>query len=257
MLDVLQIGASRAASTWLWRCLSLHPEINFPVPGKNAPDGRKSGWFWNNNSKYWGDDGHYGKIRHSINEINTLDEYRKWFDPIEVGQLNVDITEGAAYIPPVRIDIIKDVYPNVNILYCIRNPITTFWSHTQFHHLSIDQAVKAHGGNLVRNVQYLKNYNNWADSFGEENIYPYFFNRVEANPRWVLHMICIHLNIDPLFWYTIPYDVLTIRHNARKEAKPIPGPELVKLRKLFEQGIWELKEEWEHVPAKHWLNGKE
>ena len=61
MLDVLQIGASRAGSTWLWRMLQKHPQVIFPCWGPNAAPGggpaysRKSAWFWNNTSGYWKD----------------------------------------------------------------------------------------------------------------------------------------------------------------------------------------------------------
>lgn len=255
MLDIIQIGASRAASTWLWRVMLLHPELKFPTVGPNAPQGKKSGWFWNNNSPYWGQDGHYGQMKQL--GIKTLPEYMKAFDPIEVGRKNVDITEGAAYIPRGRIDILKGVYPNVDILYCIRNPITTFWSHTQYHKLSIEEAIKHRGGNLIKNVEYLKNYNRWADAFGIENINPYFYNRVEANPVFTLHAISIFLDIDPMFWHSVPKEVITLRHNARVEPQPIPPSELKKMQKLFEKGINDLNDEWESIRVGHWMDGKE
>jgi hypothetical protein len=261
MLDMLQIGASRAGSTWLWRMLQKHPQVTFPVWGPNAAPGggpaysRKSGWFWNNTSSYWKDN-HWGKIKPRA--ILTLDEYRKWYDKTNPGKIKVDITEGAAYIPESRIKVIQQAYPDAKIVYCIRNPITTIWSHMTFSgqtNVPVNKFLKQRGGNYRKNVDYVKNLKTWKRYFPEERIKIYFFNLVRDNPAWILETLCIFLGIDEKIWKKIPKSELNTKVNSSKKNK-LPEGTKTALVETYKNTIHGM-EDYFVRDFSHWLEGNE
>lgn len=216
MLDMLHIGASRAGSTWLWRSLNRHPQTVFPIWGPNAPNGRKSGWFWNNASPYWNDN-HFGKVKPRA--IHSLEDYRKHYDPTEEMKVKIDITEGAAYIPESRIRLIKETYPNVKITYCIRNPITTIWSHIKYTGGSSSNVSKyftSNGGNYIKNVEYIKNLKTWKRYFSEDQILVYFFSEIGDNPIGMLNRLSENLDIDCAFWDTDSVNEIQKKQNPNK-----------------------------------------
>lgn len=260
MLDVLQIGASRAGSTWLWRMLQKHPDVIFPCWGPNAAPGggpawsRKSAWFWNNTAPYW-KDGHWGQVKPRA--VRTLDEYRKYYDENVLGKIKMDITEGAAYIPESRIELIKETYPNVKILYCIRNPLTTIWSHMRFSHQETTPALRfmeGRGGNYRRNVQYLKNLQMWEKYFAP-NVHVYFFNEIRENPKALLEELSQFIGIDENVWSTLPVKELRSVVNPSKKHS-MPERVRKELAPVFENDIKKIGERFNR-DLSHWLEGKE
>jgi len=255
MLDLLHIGASRAGSTWLWRALNLHPQIVFPIWGPRAPNGRKTGWFWNNTSPYWKDN-HYGKVKERA--VLTLDEYRKHYDPTEEGKVKIDITEGAAYIPESRIQLIKETYPDVRISYCIRNPITTLWSHIQYSGgtTPVEQYFTSNGGNYLKNVQYIQNLNVWRKYFPIERIRVYFFSEIRDNPIDLLKLLSTDLDVDPTFWDTVSLETITQKQNPNKRKIKLTNDTLQALARKCKPYIQEIEEHFD-MNLSHWLEGKE
>lgn len=260
MLDVLQIGASRAGSTWLWRMLQKHPDVIFPCWGPNAAPGggpafsRKSAWFWNNTAPYWKDN-HWGQVKPRA--VKSLNEYRKWYDENVPGKIKMDITEGAAYIPKSRIQLIKQTYPDVKIVYCIRNPLTTIWSHMRFSHcenMSVNQFLQQRGGNYRRNVEYLKNLRMWENHFSP-NIHVYFFNRIGDNPLVLLEELSRFMGIDDTIWSTLPKNEITTIVNSSNKNN-MPAKVKNDLVKIFANDIEKIGKRFDQ-DLSHWLEGKE
>jgi len=256
MLNMLHIGASRAGSTWLWRALNRHPQTVFPIWGPNAPSGRKTGWFWNNTSSYWKDN-HHGKLKPRA--VTTLDEYREYYDPTEDGKVKIDITEGAAYIPESRIRLIKETYPDVKVTYCIRNPITTLWSHIKYAggaNGDIQGFFTSNGGNYIKNIEYIKNIKIWKRHFPEEQFMVYFFSDIKDNPIDLLKRLSENLDIDPKFWDTDSLGEIQKKQNPnRNEAVLSNANKQIIINRCSD--LIRQVELYFDVDLAHWYEGKE
>src|SRR5690606_23280995 len=102
MLAFLGIGAQKAGTTWLYRQLSRHPRVRFP--------GGKEVHFWN------------ARI-----ERDSLDWYRALFssDPALV---EGDVTPAYGILEPTVIRQIHDAFPDLRIIFIMRNPVARAWS---------------------------------------------------------------------------------------------------------------------------------
>lgn len=100
MLNFMGIGAQKCGTTWLYKTLSMHPEIRFP--------GGKEIHFW---------DKHEQLIPQNYINIFINNEY-----------VNGDITPAYSCISRDVIQQIYQLYPTLPLIYIIRNPIERAWS---------------------------------------------------------------------------------------------------------------------------------
>ncbi len=180
-IDFILVGAPRCATTWLYKTLEVHPEIC----------------------------------------VSRKKEYSP-FDTHGV-LLNKDITKQLEHcsassvkgIFPVALSqqkdselFLKKYYPNIKILFIIRNPVERAYSHYQYLNanggvdakLDFNIAMK----DVHKYVDILK-YGLYADAiikyqkvFGKERVLVVHYEDVQVNPNGVIKQVCDFLDIAGL-----------------------------------------------------------
>lgn len=152
MLDFIGIGAQKSGTTWLHEMLSQHPGIEFP--------GGKEVHFWDN----------YRDL--------GLDWYRALFagDDRRKGE----ISPAYACLPIAAIQEIRTEFPEVRLIFIMRNPIERAWSAARMmlarSEMTIDEASEQwfidhfrSRGSLARG-DYAACLNNWLAVFPREQM---------------------------------------------------------------------------------------
>jgi hypothetical protein len=124
-VDFLIIGAQRTGTTWTWECLRRHPEIFIP---------RKEMHFWDKEIREIHPGGPYshfakyffGKDESPITE-SDINAYRTRFKPAK-GRLKGESTPSYSIISINGVKKIREVLPDVRIVYTVRNPVDRLWS---------------------------------------------------------------------------------------------------------------------------------
>ena len=182
MLNFLGIGAQKAGTTWLYERLRLHPGLAFPA-GKEIH-------FWNQSR-------HYG-----------LDWYRGRF--ADSGGSNGEITPAYAILAPEIIREIHREFPDLRLIYTIRNPISRAWSSAKMEMRragmepdeTSDQWFIDHfrsPGSLARG-DYLSCIRNWRAVYPAEQLQVLRFEDIQERPLQVLEACCRHLGVPGGVW---------------------------------------------------------
>jgi hypothetical protein len=201
-LDYMHIGASRAASCWVWENLRDHPELHNPTGKKNVR-------YWNRNIET--------SRGRKTGILKSLDKYKSNYQRID-GKLNIDMTDSNSWIHKDDIQSVFENYPGVKVSYCFRNPVETMWSHThrkvdnttsvEFLKLlatnrgvkTVKMQAKMISGKLLPyrcNVNYRENYNNWSQ---HADLHVILFDDIKHDPKNVLISIADFIGIDNTFW---------------------------------------------------------
>ena len=173
MLHFLGIGAQKAGTTWLYEMLSRHPGIAFPA-GKEVH-------FW---------DAFYQRGL-------------PWYDtcfPDAPGRLNGEITPAYAMLPAERIAEIKQAYPELRLLYLLRNPLQRAWSSALMAlgraEMTLDEASDAwfidhfrSAGSLGRG-DYATCLTHWRAFYAEDCWRVFFYEQIRDNPVALLGSCC-------------------------------------------------------------------
>jgi hypothetical protein len=100
MLSFLGIGAQKCGTTWLYEALARQPGIAFPA-GKEVH-------YWNNP------------------QGRSIEWYSTLFN--DNSQVSGDITPAYAFLPQSTIQKIHCAFPDLRLIYLIRNPMERAWS---------------------------------------------------------------------------------------------------------------------------------
>jgi len=225
--DFLSIGAPRAASTWLYKRLSLHPDVCLPKRKEihffDVQDGREA--------YVYGPD-----VRKPMFKPLDLDNpahwrwYRSYFGRCNSNKLTGDFTPDYSLLDVDRIRDVKAHLPNLKLIYTMRNPVTRAWSSVRKelwwrfrmypHEVNVDTLVRMamRPGVLVRG-DYASVIARW-ETFYKDQILYLFFDDILEHPQEVLHRVCNFLGLDPS-----PFDALG-GHSVRVNDVPeesIPG----------------------------------
>lgn len=121
-IDFIGIGAPRAASSWIFQCLTEHPQI---CGAKVKSGGKETNFF------YYRD--RYGR---------GLDFYASFFSHCQKnqikGEFSVHYLAGNPQIP----SLIKKHFPAVKLIACLRNPIERVYSHIYYCQATHGTATK-------------------------------------------------------------------------------------------------------------------
>ena len=104
MLRFLGIGAQKAGTSWLYENLAQHPQIRFPA-GKEVH-------FWDLPCRY----------------DRGLAWYRSLFPEVSPGVVSGEITPAYAILPPAKIREVHAAFPDLRLVYILRNPVDRAWS---------------------------------------------------------------------------------------------------------------------------------
>lgn len=231
--QVLCVGVPKAATTWLYARLNLHPQVLLPrgkelhffyelysVKTSNPKfDHTKTSLFW-----------HF--------EFNLKSKtHWRWYARQFAGgenKVRIDITPTYCRVSRGRIATIKKKIPNAKIILIIRNPIDRAWSGAcyfmdRFHGKTLDQldmetelkpwvfeSERLDYGNYIDMLK------NWDKHYQEnQNIKYILYDDIQEKPREILRDVCDFLQIDPNLLPPPKNDKKTVNSSYRKVIIPL------------------------------------
>jgi hypothetical protein len=200
-IDFLGIGAHGAGSTWLYHWLSRHPEIGFLKPQAGRGIKGKEAHYWNRFSD------------------RPLHWYLKQFDWSK--RVVGEITPAYARFEEPQIRRIAEHFPDLQVLFMIRDPVDRTWSDTRKRMRKarrsrfdadwmIEQASRPKVA--IRN-DYVGTVRRWQSVFGPERIHVFLFPDMAERPRAMLYRACEILSVDPSAFDPLPESELAGRIN--------------------------------------------
>jgi hypothetical protein len=181
MLDFLGIGAQKAGTTWLYEMLRLHPDIAFPA-GKEI---------------------HFWDQRHS----RGVGWYKSLFRPSDSRSWKTgEITPAYAILPENRIRECREHFPDLKLVYLIRNPIERAWSSAKMAlqraemeiHEASDQWFIDHfrsQGSMLRG-DYENCLRNWYAAYPEDQLLVCSFDELRQDPASLLSRCFQHVGVS-------------------------------------------------------------
>jgi len=183
VLRLLGIGAQKCGTTWLYEWLGRHPELNFPA----------------------------GK------EVHFWDQYRlrglAWYRGLFAGPgFEGDITPAYAILPPPAIAEIHAGFPDLRLVYALRNPIERAWSQAM---MELERAAPPPADREAWLLAHFRSaaslqrgdhetcIRNWRAVYGDALMLVAFEDIVDE-PREVLRACARHIGIAPAFYDGVP-----------------------------------------------------
>ncbi|MGO1120750.1 sulfotransferase [Rhodovibrionaceae bacterium A322] len=233
MLSFLGIGAQKAGTSWLFQQLRQHPQVAFP--------GGKEIHFWDQKK-------HKG-----------LSWYREIFQRPDEGSNGLpirrgEITPAYAGLPEAVIAEMARHFPDLKLLYLLRNPIDRAWSSAEMARMRSelrsdevsDQWYQDHflsDGSRQRG-DYLLNLQAWQQHFPKDQLLLLDYENIKRNPRQLLRRVARHLDIDPQAVDQLPQASLTQRvfKGSGKPLRPSLAPLLIELYRSDIQALAQHKD---------------
>lgn len=180
------VGAQKAGTTWLYGNLARHPRIGFPG-GKEV---------------------HYWNARRA-----TLPE--QWYCDLFAtgdGRINGDITPAYATLEAEVVARIGALFPDLRILFLLRNPIERAWSAALMAmdraELELDEVSDRwfldhfHSrGSLLRG-DYARTLDIWREVYPERQMLVLFYENIRTNPLGLLCQVADFLGLEPATSWT-------------------------------------------------------
>ena len=227
----LGIGAQKAGTTWLWANLRSHPDIwmppikelhyftrspSYPSPNWLASEGIKARFFGQQPPDLFMRQWLLSRFRKHLLSPNLSRlrwEWRfffakyddKWYTSLfKPGSNKVtgEITPAYSILKAEDVAQIKQLLPNLKIIFLLRNPIDRAWSQIRFdkaHEEPLANVIAfINGAHQSLRGDYLRTLNNWHSSFDDEHFFLGFYEDVQHHPQELLSKICAFLNIRQL-----------------------------------------------------------
>lgn len=179
-VDLFHIGPQKSATTWVYRCLSEHPDVATPRS----------------------DTIHYYDMFHARGK----DWYTEWFQQAKDGQILYDPTTTYIRSPWAARRIAKD-HPETKIMLCLRNPIDRAFSH-YWHEKKKDKISFAFEEVLenydlysswIETGFYAEHIERYLQYFDREQILCLQFETLENDERQFLSQILQFADVDTDF----------------------------------------------------------
>ena len=194
--DFLGIGAVKAGTTWLYRCLYNHPALFLPV--------KKPVFYFDKNFH------------------KPLADYARIFRRA-TGKTKGEITASYSTLPLGRIRFIRRIIPELKIIFLMRQPIHRDWSDARME-LTVIQEKQPDAithQDLVGEIEsrqcrdrgnYLQILQNWCSVFPREQFligtYEDMFSRPKDFLKEVFSFLGVSTEID---WEKLPIDEFVFR----------------------------------------------
>ena len=229
--DFIGIGAPKAATTWLARCLDDHPTVF-------VADVKETEFF------SWG------------HTIRDLEEYESHFAEAGEVQTAGEITTSYLYWDGTA-ERVYDVLPDVRLFVSLRNPVEQVYSHywhlrrQNFHQEenprpdSFEEALEMYPDKLLRPARYAEHLNAWLDHFDREQLQVIVYNDIQAKPAAVIQDLYQFLDVDAGFE---PSTIQTRDTSVRRGTSPRGGV----LERVYTQLYDGLTRHVYH-PVKRWI----
>ncbi|WP_207461072.1 sulfotransferase [Azospirillum sp. SYSU D00513] len=198
MLQFLGIGAQKAGTTWLYFNLKKHPSV-FLTEEKELH-------FWDQH------------------RANGLDWYRQQFAAAPQGMVAGEITPAYGILASETVAEIRREFPDIRLIYLIRNPIERAWSSALMALPRAEMAFEE-----ASDTWFIDHFNArgsasrgdyetclevWRSHYPAEQLHVETFDDIVADPRGVLRRCCRHLGLDPTAYEAVPDDSLSAPHNV-------------------------------------------
>jgi hypothetical protein len=188
------IGAPKAGTTWLFRCLQEHPQVYMTPMKETDYFAAWSGEPWSFDEK-------------------SAEEYERYFEGAyeqeAIGEISVRYLadRGAA-------ERIHKVYPDIKLIVSLRNPIDQVYSHfwhlnrQNFHRwnaspkdgqMSFEDAIQKYRDRLIEPAFYFKHLQNWLSLFERSQIHIILYDDIVDRPSRVLKDLYAFLGVDTAF----------------------------------------------------------
>jgi len=184
--NFIGIGAPKAGTTWLARCLGEHPDV-FMAAMKETE-------FW--------------KL---ADAEARLEEYAAHFHGANGARAVGEYSVRYLSFPGVP-ERIKRVLPKVNLIVSLRNPLDQVYSnywHLQRQNFnlpdpskaprSIEEAVREHREFLLAPARYASHLSRWQAQFAREQLLVILYDDIQRRPAEVLRRAFAFLKVDPDF----------------------------------------------------------
>lgn len=207
MLNFLGIGAQKCATSWLHAALSQHPSVDFPG-GKeihfwNRPAGRDLAW--------------YSQLFSSTTHVNG------------------EITPAYGILPTNIIQNIHFAFPQLRLIYLIRNPIHRAWSAARMAltraEMDLDEASDQwfldhfkSNGSLARG-DYETCIRQWRAVYPANQLLIVTYESIQMRPTSVLTMCLKHLGLEDTSMHCHPEEL---------NKRVFEGPEMILRPQLLE-----------------------
>ena len=224
--DFLCVGFQKCGTTWLHRNLKTHPNIWLPPV-------KETHYF---NERYEGS--FLGKIRNHIKHLSHLfskPRYSKqlywlirlkfinhsiknfrwslryffwprndtWYSSLfQLGGNKIlgEIAPTYASLNKKQIAHIHALMPEAKVIFIIRNPILSAWSHLQMNFrnrnsesiedLTESEIIEELSDSSLINIDYIQAIDNWKTYYPEKQVLVVFFDEILEKPDQLLHKIC-------------------------------------------------------------------
>ncbi len=201
--DFMCIGAPRAATTWLHKTLSWHPQVFLPKRKEiHFYDEPRDDGLPNRGDLRWREDFHF-----DIERPAHLRWY--WHQFRDAGErLAGDITPLYSTLSVQRIRQIRNQIPALRIIYILRNPVERAWSGLRksvwfqkgsdyLDSMPLEWLLEQvmHPDVLLRG-DYPRAIANWEAEFAAEQLLYLFHDDVEADPDNVMRQVCDFLGLS-------------------------------------------------------------
>jgi len=226
--DFLGIGAMKAGTTWLNYHLNNHPYIWVP-PIKELRffsqlSGHKKNVLLQTITHKWLRTELKKRSRSYLQRTSGFKDLlwdlhyflhmpnEKWYTNCfrpDLDQICGEFSTDYAVLNEKKIQRIRMCYPNLKILYILRNPIDRTWSHIRMMQSSKNQ-IQLDYQDLKKLMQFMKdnswivqhslygaNLTNWRLHFPASQIFVGFFDDIQSRPKELLSEIFNFLNVDP------------------------------------------------------------
>ena len=205
-VDFIGIGAQRAASSWIYKCLSEHPQLCGSQP-------KETFYFAKNYNRglAWYED----RFKHCASE-----KIKGEYSVLYLSDLEA----------PVRI---KKHNPNVKLIACLRNPIERAWSHYHFK-LSNREPIASFKDGLERYPEirergfYHEYLSNYLKYFSREQVLILVYEDIAGDPAKFIRNIYEFLDVDINF---IPAGVKA-RINTREARASNLNKKIIRLKRV-------------------------
>ncbi len=204
-VDFIGIGSSKAGTKWLSKMLDAHPMVCMAEP-------REVHFFHEVQQLTSG--------IHSNNFGKGLAWYKQFFQHCKEGQIKGEITP-KYFIDPLVPERIKNLFPEVKLIVCLRAPVQRATSHYYFERDYIKSEKRDISSALREEPEYVLNglyysgIQRFLKHFPSSQLHLVWFEDIIENPEQVLSGVYSFLEVDPSF---VPV-TLHEKSNAAKKTR--------------------------------------
>ena len=281
-IDFICVGAQKSASTWLYKHLVKLPDFdlppikelhyfdrldNYPARSRVAKDTPFARFLDRDNMMMMIKD--FGRVlwrdHYDLRDLKFLvrwhtmkmtdANYDRIFRETYGNSITGEITPSYAYLHREEFIRMKDINPNLKIIYILRNPIERAWSHARFVKPSIIENEKKvlsffDSYKFRNHGDYIASIKKIESVFSPGQFKIIWFDDVITNPLETMKTIVSFLGGDKKF-----VDRLTgldVPVNVSTKMKMPEGIE-VRLKSIYHDMMHEMASKYESVPRK-WYN---